>query len=398
MSTNKLKSLSPLKFLTLSSMRKKKFSSASTTPIPKQYPVNKLAEKLHPTRQCVKISKITEHGDDCKTYTLVADTRRGTESLAYFAAGKYITVYLNINGMPITRAYSLSSSPKQAIKGEYEITVKCVQDGLASRYILDNWELGTESEISAPEGSFEYVGLRDARTVICIAGGSGITPFLSLGRAIADGDEDFNMILLYGSRNSDSILFKNEFDELEKRNSKIKVVHVLSHEEKSGYEHGFVTKELIEKYAPKGTYSVFLCGPQQMYDFVDKELEKIGLERKFIRHELYGEIHNAKAQSDYPGGAPETVTITVSIMDEVKTATGSANDTILQILEKNGIAVPSRCRSGECGWCHSLLKSGKVYAPKALEERRKADLKFGYIHPCCTFPLSDLDIEVPYSK
>lgn len=85
-------------------------------------------------------------------------------------------------------------------------------------------------------------------------------------------------------------------------------------------------------------------------------------------------------------------------MTWLKTVEGSSDDTILQILEQNGIAVPSRCRSGECGFCHSYLKSGRVYAPKAPEHWRKADLKFGFIHPCCTFPLTDLEPEVPFSR
>lgn len=80
-----------------------------------------------------------------------------------------------------------------------------------------------------------------------------------------------------------------------------------------GYEHCFVTAELIKKYAPEGPYSVFLCGPQQMYRFVDKELEKLGLERKYIRHELFGEFHDPKQKADYPSGAPDTVRIAVTV-------------------------------------------------------------------------------------
>ncbi|HBH99517.1 MAG: 2Fe-2S iron-sulfur cluster-binding protein [Clostridia bacterium] len=62
---------------------------------------------------------------------------------------------------------------------------------------------------------------------------------------------------------------------------------------------------------------------------------------------------------------------------------------------KNGIAAPSHCRSGECGWCHSRLVAGDVYMPTSVDGRREADKKFGYIHPCVTFPLSDLTMEVP---
>ena len=87
-----------------------------------------------------------------------------------------------------------------------------------------------------------------------------------------------------------------------------------------------------------------------------------------------------------------------SICGEEQTITASTSDTILQSLEKNGIAAPAHCRSGECGWCHSLLLSGEVYCPKHLEHHREADFDFSYIHPCCTFPLSNIAVEVPYAK
>ena len=63
-----------------------------------------------------------------------------------------------------------------------------------------------------------------------------------------------------------------------------------------------------------------------------------------------------------------------------------------------GIAAPAHCRSGECGWCHSRLVSGEVYCPKSVDGRREADYIYGYIHPCCSFPLSDLVIEIPPVK
>ncbi len=76
----------------------------------------------------------------------------------------------------------------------------------------------------------------------------------------------------------------------------------------------------------------------------------------------------------------------------------SGRDTILQILEQNGVAAPSHCRSGECGYCHSRLISGEVFVPDNMDYRRIADLQFGYIHPCCTFALGDISIEVPFKK
>ena len=388
--------LDPLRFMARMEERQKRIAEAPAKEITSDYEVNKLADALHPQKQFVRIQEVIERDADCKSFVLTADLEKGTKSLAYFSAGQYLTVFLDIEGMKLTRAYSISSSPKEALEGKYMLTVKSVQDGLASRYILDNWKEGDSVEVSAPEGFFEYNSLRDAKTVIGVAGGSGITPFLSMAQAIRDGD--VNLILLYGSREADHILFKEAFDRIMAETDKVKVIHVLSHEKREGFEHGFVTADLIRKYAPDTPYSVFLCGPQLMYAFVDKELEKLSLERKYIRHELFGEMHNPKAQADYPGCASDTIRITVTVRDETRTVTGSANDSVLQILEKNGIRVPSRCRSGECGWCHSRLISGKVYIPKEIDGRRMADLKYGYIHPCATFGLSDLEIEVPAAK
>ena len=171
----------------------------------------------------------------------------------------------------------------------------------------------------------------------------------------------------------------------------------LSDEEKEGYEHGFVSADIIKKYAPNEDYSIFMCGPSGMYHFLDEQIKSLNLERKWIRHELQGEVHNPTALPDYPleKRKDTTVQITVHICDKTKVLQVSTEDTILQSLEKNGISAPAHCRSGECGWCHSLLVKGEVYMPKHLEHRREADKDFNYIHPCCTFPLTDIEIEMP---
>ncbi len=395
---SKIKSVKTNKFIPLLSGRQKKFEGemARLPEMPDQAFV--LAKALHPKKQFLKVAEVIERAEDCKSFVLVPDEEKGTKSLAYFGAGKYLTVFEEVEGMKITRAYSISSKPKDSLEGRYMLTIKRVDGGLMSNYILDTWEVGRSVTVSAPEGHFEYQPLRDAKNVICLAGGSGITPFISMAGAVIDGDEDFNMTLIYGSRNRENILFYDELEEI-KKNGKVNVVHVLSDDDAEGFEKGFITAELIKKYAPDNEpYSIFICGPQAMYEFLDKEIAKLGLEKKYVRHEMFGEFRNPASQADYPSDVPETVSITVTIQDMTTTITGSTNDTVLQILEKNGIAAPARCRSGECGFCHSHLISGKVYVPKALEYRRLADFKFGCIHPCCSFPLTDLVINVPVSK
>ncbi len=397
-----LKSLKARKFFPMLSDRDKRFEAAEAKFPTFSDNATVLAKALHPKRQYLKVAEVVKRSRDCRSYTLVPDEERGTTSLAYFGAGKYLTVFETIEGMPITRAYSISSSPKDSLEGKYVLTIKLVDGGLMSHYIFDTWKVGTQVEVSAPAGNFEYQPIRDAKKVICLAGGSGITPFVSMANAICDGDEDFELTLLYGSRNEKNILFLEELAELQKKCGKIKVVHVLSEPGvlvPRGMKKGFITAELIKKYAPKDEpYSIFICGPQQMYEHLDKELEKLNLPKKYIRHEMFGEFHNPQTQEDYPAGVPEEVTIKVTIQDNTYTVKGKSSDSVMQILEKNGISAPARCRSGECGFCHSHLLSGKVYVPKHLEYRRLADYKFGCIHPCCSFPLTDLEIDVPSAK
>ena len=196
------------------------------------------------------------------------------------------------------------------------------------------------------------------------------------------------------------ILFLDEFEAIEKATAgKFKLVNVLSHEEAEGCEHGFLTAELIKKYAPEGEYSVFLCGPQAMYNFADKELEKLRLRRKFIRHELFGEYRNPQQNADYPKEAEgKTFRVHVKIWDEEYDVPCRYDESLLNAMERGGVTAPSDCRSGVCGWCRSRLVEGEVYVPASVDGRRAADKEYGYVHPCCTFPLSDVYIDVPKAQ
>jgi glycine betaine catabolism B len=399
MSKPNLRTLSRFDFLKLVPNRKARIEAAPAKKLPPidTYKANELAKAMHPAYQHVKVAEVTELGKGIKSYALTPDQAKGTGRLAYFSAGQYLSLRLTIGDVRLSRPYSLSSSPREALEGKYVLTVKRVEGGIASEYILDNWRVGTEVTLSAPLGTFTYEPLRDAKDIIGVAGGSGITPFFSLAKAMADGDEGCSLTLLYGSRTRGDILFRDELKALEKRCPGFKLVNVLSDDEAEGCEKGFITAELIKKYAPaRGEYSVFLCGPQAMYDFVDREIAKLGLRRKFIRHELFGEYRNPEKNSDYPAGAiGRQFKIAVTVCGRSSSFACQANETLLNAMERNGIAAPSECRSGDCGWCRSRLLKGEVYVPRSVDGRRLADLAFGYVHPCCTFPTSDLAIEVP---
>ncbi|MBQ6018637.1 MAG: iron-sulfur cluster-binding domain-containing protein [Clostridia bacterium] len=392
-----ISSLSRTRFVKNAAARVKAVAKASGDE-PKaldDYAANRIVAALHPHVQHLKIAEIIEHGPDMKSFLLEPDRTKGTERLAWFSAGQYLSIHLEVGGASLNRPYSIASSSRDALNGRYRITVKRVEGGVASGYMLDHWQVGGSVLASAPLGEFTYEPLRDAKTVIGVAGGSGITPFRSFAKAIFEGDEDFELVLLYGSRTIGDAVFSDEIAEMAASCPKIRLVNVLSEQKKRGCEHGFITAELIRKYAPEGEYSIFLCGPQAMYRFVDKEIESLGVRRKFVRHELFGEYFHPEQNGDYKGDINAEYTVTVRVAGEEYRIPCRADTTLLRAMEAAGIAAPSDCRSGRCGWCRSQLLAGEVYVPESVDGRRYADKEYGYIHPCCTFPLGDVTIDVP---
>ena len=374
-------SVNTIKFLT----ERNKFINSAEAALPTRtddFGVNKVARSIHPKVQKLVISRIDEHADIAKSYYF-----KGEAELAYFKAGQYLTFKLEIGNSVVTRSYSIASSPARALNGEYQITVKRIADGFVSDYILDNWSVGDEVIAYAPEGNMTYSPLRDAKSIVAIAGGSGITPFLSLARAIDQGDEDCSLTLLYGCRTSDEILFKAELDSLAEKNEKINVVYVLSHSDEDGYEKGFVGADIIKKYAPAESYSIFVCGPGGMYKFLEAELPKLEIERKYIRFEVFSSGKKVDEET-------KEYNITVVNRGNETTIKASSNETVLCAFERAGIEVPARCHTGECGFCRSKLVTGKVYIPEGEDKRRIADMQFNFIHPCCCYPESDLVIRI----
>ena len=385
--------LDMLKFKNMAKVREKAIQAAPALEITADYDINNKAKALHPDYQELVVDKVIDHeGAGAKTFIMRS---KDGGPVAYFRAGQYLSLKLKIGESAVSRPYSISSSPKDALNGVVSVTVRSNPDGFAAGYMLDEFKEGDEVLSSGPQGNFYYEELRDPKNIVALAGGSGITPFLSMAQAIAEGTEDFNLTIIFGSRTADQILFRKELDWIALKCNKVQVVHVLSDEEAEGFEHGFITADLIKKYA-KEPYSVFVCGPEAMYRFLKGELDKLGLPKKNIRCEMLGVTKKIADADGFPAEAKgKEFNIKVRQGTREYDLRASAEEPILVAIERAGIIAPSRCRSGECGWCRSKVLSGSYFAPAENENRRWADIKWDYIHPCATFPTSDMVIEVP---
>ena len=390
--------LDMLRFKNMKVQRDKIIESTPALALVENYASNQNAAARHPLSQFFTIEDIQVRGKgDVKTFTL---RRNDGKNPAFFRAGQFVVIRQMIDGKLIARPVTLSCGPAMTLEGKIQVTVKKVeQDAFLSAYIHENWKVGDTVETSGPQGTFFYEPLRDAKKVIAIAGGSGITPIYAMANAIADGDEDFDMTILYGSRTKADILFQEEFDAIMARTDKVRLVNVLSEEKADGCEHGFITAKLIKKYAGDGVYSIFAAGSKGMYQFLDGEVEKLGIERKYYRKELYDNICRPWEYSGYPMEAKDKVfNLKIKMCDKEFEIPCNANENILVALERAGVAGPNRCRGGICGWCRSRLLSGDVFIPEDTDGRRAQDKLDGYIHPCASFAVSDLSIEMPLRR
>ena len=390
--------LDMLRFKNMKVQRDRIIESTPALALVENYASNQNAAARHPLSQFFTIEDIQVRGKgDVKTFTL---RRNDGKNPAFFRAGQFVVIRQMIDGKLIARPVTLSCGPAMTLEGKIQVTVKKVeQDAFLSAYIHENWKVGDTVETSGPQGTFFYEPLRDAKKVIAIAGGSGITPVYAMANAIADGDEDFDMTILYGSRTKADILFQEEFDAIMARTDKVRLVNVLSEEKADGCEHGFITAKLIKKYAGDGVYSIFAAGSKGMYQFLDGEAEKLGIERKYYRKELYDNICRPWEYSGYPMEAKDKVfNLKIKMCDKVFEIPCNANENILVALERAGVAGPNRCRGGICGWCRSRLLSGDVFIPEDTDGRRAQDKLDGYIHPCASFAVSDLSIEMPLRR
>ncbi|HZJ75712.1 MAG TPA: iron-sulfur cluster-binding domain-containing protein [Clostridia bacterium] len=383
-------------FARLVKIRKDAIENTPVSPLIKTHTVNDVAKMLHPEKLFLKVKRVVPMDGGVKSFVLTNDFNKGTQSLPYFISGQHISVRLAIGKAFATRSYTIVSSPRLALTdNEYIITVKPTQNGFASSFILNRWHKGSAIEATAPSGNFYYNPLRDKKDVLGIAGDIGITPFISLAQAIDDGTENANLTLIYGCRKLSDAIFKPLLDDLSERNPNIKVAYVFSDEKVEKCERGFITRAIVQKYAPE-SYSLFMSGPPSLYKAVAAELSLISVERKDIRlAPIYGR-RNPDLLVDYPEKAKDkefymTVYKRNDIIAEIKCF---SYETLLNALERNGIKTFNICRGGECDCCRSRLTAGEVFVPKATDKRRGVDPKYNIINLCSTYPISDVAIEL----
>jgi len=347
---------------------------------------SQLADLLHPQTLCLKVSEIREETPSTKVFRLVSSD----SYLPPFQAGQYINLSVEVGGIRTSRPYSIASPPNQV--GYYEIAVRRTEGGFVSNFLLDDLRVGDRMESTSPAGNFYYNPLVHGKDLVFLAGGSGITPFMSMIREVTDRGLERSIHLIYGSRHPGDVIYERELKDRAERHGDFMLDTVIS-EPPAGYRGltGFITGDLIRRLVGGiSARTFYLCGPEAMYAFGLKELENLGIPRRRIRTEVFGPPKDVTSQPGWPDDIPGDKKIRVTYKGK-KTLAARAGEPLMIALERAGIVLPASCRSGECSLCRTKLVSGRVFQPQGVK-LRKSDRAFGYIHPCLAYPLADIEL------
>lgn len=342
--------------------------------------------QLHPKRLALKIAEVITETDSTKTLRLVS--RDG--DLPPFQAGQYINLFLDVDGVSTARPYAISSPPKE--RDHLDITIKKIPNGFVANYLVDEARVGDCLSSTGPMGSFHYNPIAHSKELVFLAGGSGVAPALSMVKDFIARQTPVNFHLIYGSRSTDDVIFREQLQSLAAQHDFFTMTEVISEpaQDYEGYT-GFINAELLKELVSNLDETTFyLCGPSVMYDFCLGELKKLEIPKRRIRVEANGAPKQPALLEGWPSDVAMTDTVTVTVRDrgEFKAIAG---EPLLISLEKNGYTTENACRSGECSLCRTKIVEGTVFNP-AEAKLRSSDRKFGWCHSCVAFPVSDIEI------
>jgi ring-1,2-phenylacetyl-CoA epoxidase subunit PaaE len=344
----------------------------------------------------LKIKKIIRETEDA--ITIVIDNPG--EKIEY-KAGQYVTLIMEIDGQEVRRSYSLSSSPET--DEDLAVTVKKVEGGNVSRYLYHQLKPGDRIRLMQPMGKFTTdFESGNERTLLLFAGGSGITPLISIIKTLLAVEERSNAILIYQNRNLQSIIFKDFIDTLShKYPERFKVIHVLSKPEKSWKgRSGRITADMVESIIKETGFShhntdVFFCGPAGMMETAELVMAELGLDRTHFHKESFVATPSKKEEVENEEEIPGDISnVHIFVDGQENVVTVKRDEFILETALDNDVDIPFSCQSGLCTTCRGKLISGKVRMedPDGLSEDEIAQ---GYILTCVSHPDSkEIRIEI----
>jgi ring-1,2-phenylacetyl-CoA epoxidase subunit PaaE len=314
-----------------------------------------------------------------------------------------LTLKAEIGGEDVRRTYSLCVAPQD---GELKVTVKRIAGGIFSNWANDNLQAGDHIEVMAPHGSFTWDFKAGAQNhYVGFAGGSGITPVISLLKTALGTEPESRFTLFYGNRDSSSVIFLEELAKLKNRfMGRLQVHHFLAEEaEDIELFNGLLDRAkcdliLSTLVDPADVAAFFICGPGPMMDAAEEALQSVGIphEKIFIERFTAGRPSAAlAAQMQELQSQAQGLSLLVTLDGRTRRIPfdGKAGN-ILDSARLAGLPAPYACKAGVCATCRARVVRGEVEmaARYGLSDQEIAS---GYVLTCQSVPKAE-GVEVDY--
>ena len=312
-----------------------------------------------------------------------------------YTQGQYITLKTTINNEEIRRSYSLCSSP---LEDDFRIAVKQVDGGLFSTFANHQLQVNDVLEVAEPNGKF-YAELNKSNTkkYLAIAAGSGITPTLSIIKTTLIAEPKSQFILVYGNKNTGSIIFKEEIEALKNKFvGRLQLIHILSREKTDApISHGRIDAEKLQQLSKliqwKNLDEFFICGPEEMIMATKIFLENLDINKNKIHFELFATSSKTKNRTFVPQVKSEAKSKITIISDGRSFDIEIGFNEEINILDaalQNGADLPFACKGGVCCTCKAKLLEGQVEMDVnwGLEHE---EIEQGFILTCQSHPITE---------
>lgn len=340
-------------------------------------------------RYTLKIKDVVQETPDTKTIHFKQPLFKKVK----YKPGQFLTLHLDIDGQKVTRSYSMSSNPD--LDSTVAVTVKRVEGGLASNYINDHLQSGNSMQVSQPAGRFTLEANKNLqRHIVLFGAGSGITPLMSILKAVLFFEPQSTVSLVYGNREPGSVIFREQLDGYKQKfGERFNLLYTFTQpaHDWGGYK-GRIDEamcvnalNLLPGLEADST-EYYLCGPEGMMDNV-----KAGLKRlKVPSAKIYFESFTSSKEPAEAMGSDtfETRQVKILMDGEEYEITVPPDKSILDTALDEGLDMPFSCQSGLCTACMGRCKSGQVKMVEgdALSDDEVAE---GYVLTCVGHPLTD---------
>ncbi len=341
------------------------------------------SRKIPLTFHSLEIADVTHATADAVVVSfIIPETLQETFS---FLPGQYLTLRAVIEGQDVRRSYSICSPLGSK---NLSVGIKKITNGCFSQFAQALCK-GDTLQVMPPQGRF-VSPIGGKHDYLLLAAGSGVTPILSIATSVLEREPDSTVTLCYANRNTQSVMFRSDFDNLKDRYmTRFLLTHVMD-EEAQDVElfNGRLDGEKLDTMATRGLIkptqydAIYICGPQPMIEGASKSLTDMGVDRNKIKFELFTPSTPLPIASDSAVKINEEgARIHVMINGSKRSFTMHGEETVIDAAARSGLELPYSCANGMCATCRCKLAegSGQMVQNFSLEEW---ETDAGYVLAC----------------